>query len=51
MRSSFAKQAVMRRERQIAHQPGDKMIADIGTKSLSYHSEGSYGHEESSYRG
>ena len=35
MRSAFARQAVMRGEWQIAHQPGEKMIADIGTKSLS----------------
>ena len=34
MRSLFAKQAVLRGEWQIAHQPGETMIADIGTKSL-----------------
>lgn len=34
MRSMFAKQAVLRGEWQIAHQPGEKMIADIGTKAL-----------------
>ena len=34
MRAAFARQAVMRGEWQIAHQPGEKMIADIGTKAL-----------------
>ena len=34
MRSAFARQSVMRGEWQIAHLPGEKMIADIGTKAL-----------------
>ena len=34
MRSLFAKQAVVRGEWQLAHLPGERMIADIGTKAL-----------------
>ena len=34
MRSSYARQAVMRGEWQVGHKPGEVMIADIGTKAL-----------------
>eukprot|EP00434_Breviolum_minutum_P006947 symbB.v1.2.006133.t1/scaffold365.1/size219215/8 len=35
MRSSYARQAVMRGEWSVGHKPGEIMIADIGTKPLS----------------